>query len=125
MDRGHHVRGEFGFEELATLFCNAKLRAQQSLSGGGAQHHNHFRINQSNLGPQPWPARGNLLCVRFLVNATLAARLPLKMLDDIGDVDSRTIDARFNQRLIEQSAGWSDKWLARQIFFVAWLLTDQ
>ena len=47
------------------------------------------------------------------------------MFDHIGDVGLFAIDACCFQGVIEQTAGWSDKRSACQIFFVAWLLAHK
>ena len=59
------------------------------------------------------------------MNAPLAARLPLEVLDDVGDVDARSVDARVGERAIEEFAGRSDERMTCEIFVVAGLLADE
>ena len=47
------------------------------------------------------------------------------MLLGVCDENRRTIDPRFFQRTIEQSAGWPDKRTPFAIFFIAWLFADK
>src|SRR5207248_7188824 len=70
-------------------------------------------------------ARRDLARVRLLVDAALAARLPLEVLDDVGHVDGRSIDARFTERAIEQLARRSDERVPAQVFVVPRLLADE
>ena len=56
-------------------------------------------------------------------------RLPrgshFEMLHRVGDVYRRAIDARIHQRPVQQFAGRSDEWFAREVFRVAGLLAHE
>ena len=78
-------------------------------------------ISVSSHGRQAAISRG----VRLLVDAPLAARLPLEVLHDVGDVDGGAIDAGLRERAVEQLAGRADERMAGEIFRVARLLADQ
>jgi hypothetical protein len=101
MDSGHHVRSKSGFKKFSALFRYAKFWAEQGLSGGGAEHDDYLRLDERDLSLEPGTASRNFLRVRFFVNAAFAARLLLKMFDNIGDVSLRAIDAGFFQSAVE------------------------
>ena len=61
----------------------------------------------------------------LLVDAALAARLPLEVLHHIGDVDGRAIDPSFGERLVEQLPGRADERMTGQVFLIAGLLADE
>src|SRR5688572_27072733 len=62
---------------------------------------------------------------RRLVQAALAARLPLEVLDRVGDVQVLALDARGLQRPVEQASGRPDERQALAVLLVARLLADQ
>jgi hypothetical protein len=62
---------------------------------------------------------------RLLVDASLAAGLPLEVLDCIGDVSRLAVDRRIRQRTIEEPAGRADKRFAGEVFLIAGLLADE
>jgi len=59
------------------------------------------------------------------VDAALAATDPFEVLDGVGDVDLRAVDARVLQRLVEELPGWADEGPALQVLLVAGLLADE
>ncbi len=59
------------------------------------------------------------------MDAAFAARLELEMLDRVGDVDRLAIDAGVFQRLVQEMSRRPDERLAREIFLIARLLTDE
>jgi len=71
---------------LSALFADSEFWIQQRLSRSGAEANDDFGFNQTNLSLKPRPASGNFSGVRFFMNASLAARFPFEMLDDVGDV---------------------------------------
>src|SRR3954470_23659276 len=99
--------------------------AEQRLRSGGAKTDDHLRLDQRDLGIQPRSARADLAGARLLVNAPLAARLPLEMLHDVGDINDRAIDARIGERAIEEFAGRTDERVAAHVLGVPWLLADE
>src|SRR5436190_17276643 len=101
MDSGHHVRSKRGFNKLSALFGDAKFRAEQCLSGSGAESHYHIRLNYGDLSFEPGTASRDFRGIRFLVDAAFAPRLPLKMFDNISDVGLGAIDTSFGERIIE------------------------
>src|SRR5882724_10739515 len=101
MDGGHHVRSQRGFNELSTLFSDAKFWPEQGLCCSGAEGHNHLRLDHFNLGLEPGTASRNFLSIGFFVDAAFATRLPLKMFDNIRDVSLGAIDAGFVERIIK------------------------
>ena len=79
-----------------------ELPSEQRLRSGGAEADDDAWFDQGNLGIEPRAARRDFRRARLLVNPPLAARLPLEMLDDVGDVGRRPVDARGFQRAIEK-----------------------
>src|SRR4051812_2578271 len=59
------------------------------------------------------------------MNASLAARLPLEVLDGVRHVHVRAIDTRFGQCSVEQVARWSDEGPAGEVLLVARLLPHE
>ena len=95
------------------------------MGGRGAQADQHARLHGLELGVQPRAAGGDLLGVRLLVDAALALGRPLEVLDDIGDVDLRAVDARRFECLVEHAAGGADEGKALLVLLVAGLLADE
>src|SRR6266511_6359305 len=85
----------------------------------------HARPYDVELGLEPRPAGGDLRRVRFLVDAALAASLPLEMLDDVRHVDLAAVDPSVLEGLVQELAGRADERLARQVLLVARLLADE
>src|SRR5438093_2038706 len=125
MDRREDKRGKRRRDELAAMRSTLQLKADKRMSRRSAQADDRPRLDELNLSIEPRPARRNLAGVRFLVNASLAARLPLEVLDDVGDVDRGAIDAGVLERAIEQLAGRSDERMSREVFGIARLLADE
>src|SRR5687768_9330609 len=125
MDGGHYIRSKSGFKELPALFCDPEFWPKQCLSCRGAEGHNNFRFDHGDLGLEPGTTSRDFLGVGFLVDATFATRLPLKMFDNIGDIRLAAIDAGFFERFIKEPAGGTDEGFACEVFFIAGLLTDE
>jgi len=104
---------------------HAKFRAEQGLACSRSQANDEFRSNRLDLSIQPRAAGGYLSHRGFLMDAPLAAGLPLKMLYGIGDIGDLTVNSRFRHALVEQLPGGSDEWLSRKIFLIAWLFPDE
>jgi uncharacterized protein YceH (UPF0502 family) len=58
------------------------------------------------------------------VQADLAARFPLEVFNRVGDVNSSSVNARFDQALVQKLARRPNKRSTREIFFIAGLLSD-
>src|SRR5205807_9324739 len=63
--------------------------------------------------------------VRLVVDAALAARLPLEVLDGVRDVDAAAVDAGGGERLVKDAPCRPDEGTAREILPVARLLADE
>ena len=75
---------------------------------------------------EPRPAGRDLTPARLLVDAPLAARLPLEVLDDDSSGRRRRLhDPRFGERLAEKAAGGADERPAREVLAIARLLADE
>src|SRR5438093_10521924 len=102
-----------------------ELASQERLGRRGAEADDGARLDELDLDIQPGAAGRNLGRVGLLMNPALAARLPLEVLHDVGDVDRSAIDARSFERAIEQLACGADEWTPGEIFGVARLLAHQ
>lgn len=80
MDRRYHPLGEWGLDEAAALASDPELPAEQRLSRDRAEADEHPRPHRLQLRVEPPPAGPDLLGVRLLVDASLAARAPLEVL---------------------------------------------
>jgi len=77
------------------------------------------------LGLEPRAARGQLAPARLRVDAALAARLPLEVLDRVRHVDRFPVDARLREGLVEHAAGRADERRSFPVLSVAGLLADE
>src|SRR3954454_7870567 len=102
-----------------------ELTTEQRLRRGRTEADDRARLDQRDLTVEPWPARGDLAGVRFLVDAPLAARLPLEVFDDVRDVDRGAIDAGVLERAIEQLPRWTDEGMAGKVLRVTRLLAHE
>ena len=110
---------------FATHARNRDHAFEYAACGGSAERDNGHGPDQRAFLFEPPPAPFNLVGVRTLVQAPLAALFELKMFHGIGDEGVFACNARLLQRLIENPARRSDKWLAGKVFLVAGLLPDQ
>src|SRR4029079_1536941 len=92
MHGGGHARRERRRDERPALLRDLEALAEQRLRGGGAETDEDPRLDQRDLRFEPWPACRNLRSVRLRVDAPLAARLPLEVLHDVGDIDEFPVD---------------------------------
>src|SRR6185312_1318521 len=92
--------------------------------GDGAQTDEEPRRYRLDLGLEPGTAGTHLAGTWCLVDASLALRRPLEVLDGVGHVDLVTRDARRRQCAVKEAAGRPDEWLTRNVLFVSRLLAD-
>src|SRR5260370_27078258 len=104
MNRSHHARSNIGSQPLAAARAHAEAPAQNSLGSGGAKQDQYFRPDNVYLGVEPRPALRDFDHIRLLVDAALAPRLPLEMLDDVGNVNVAAVDAGGRQGLVQHRA---------------------
>src|SRR4051812_5791245 len=88
-------------DDLSASLRHLERPSQQRLRGRCAKADDHLRSNGVNFGIEPRTAGRDLDRVRLLVNAALAARLPLEVLHGIGDVHLLSIDAGLYERFVE------------------------
>src|SRR6185503_20316055 len=93
--------------------------------GGRAEAADDVRPYRRELALEPLMARVDLALRRGLVQAPLAAQLPLEVLHGVGDVKVLALDASGLERAVEQPAGRPDEGQALLVFLVAGLLADQ
>jgi hypothetical protein len=125
MHRGGDELREIRPHEFAALDRDAELGADHRLRGRGAEADDGAWLDGADLREEPRHAGADFDCIRFLVNPPLAARLPLEVLDHVRDVDVGAIDARLDERLVEQRAGGANERPAGEVLFVARLLADE
>jgi hypothetical protein len=99
--------------------------AQERTQRRGAQRDDHARLHDGDLALEPRRARRDLLLRGGLVDAALAARLPLEMLYRVGDEERASLQPCGRERRVEQRARGPDERPRAQIFLVAGLLADQ
>src|SRR6266496_5423586 len=125
MDRGGDERREIRLYEGSTALHHAEGWTQKSLRRCRAQADENLWLDQSELRVEPGPAGPDLDRIGLLVDALLAARLPLEVLDDVGDVGLRPVDAGLLQAGVEESSRRTDERPPFDVFTVARLLPDQ
>ena len=82
-------------------------------------------FTRRNFALDPLVARIDLALRRGLVQAALAAQLPLEVLDRVGDVEVLAIDPRRLERAVEQASRRPDERQSLLVLLVAGLLADQ
>jgi hypothetical protein len=121
--RGH--RTMIGGKYLSAVLCEPKLGPEQTLRRSCAEADNELRTNGGNLCFQPWAAGHYFQRVRLLMQPDLSARLPLEMLNSIGDVHLTPVDPRRLEAFIQQVTSRPDKRLPLLIFAIAGLFPHQ
>ncbi len=86
MKGGEDMGRERAVDELPALHGDLEMRADHGLRGGGAERDDDVRLHGLHFALQPLVAGVDLALRRRLVQAPLAARLPLEVLDRVGDV---------------------------------------
>src|SRR5205085_8465990 len=94
------------------------------LTGGRTETYQQLRLNKTNFRFHPWATRSNVTCTGLLVNAPLAARLPLKVFHRVCDINFSAIDAGVLQRPVQDLARRTNEGLSSHILVVARLFTD-
>ena len=103
----------------AALAGNGHASLQQRLGSGGPERDDALRVNQSQLVLQPRPAGGHLVIIGLGMQALLAGRGELEMLDRVGQIDLAPLDTGRSQCPIQQLAGRAHERPPRQILGVA------
>src|SRR3977135_4111854 len=85
---------EIGLHELRALHGDAELRTNHCLRCRRSEADDRARLDVCYPRFRPGPAGCALGSVRLFVEATFAARLPLEVLDDVGDVDGGPVNPR-------------------------------
>lgn len=112
-------------KDPSSLLCYAKCSPQESLRRGGSKTHDQLRMYQLDLRFEPRHTGPDLGRIRLCVNPPLATRLPFEVLDNIGDISSGAIDARFGQSLIEDFSRGPDERMTGKVLVIAGLLPCQ
>ena len=87
------------------------------------RQHNAWAYPQQ-FGGQPWPARGLFAGSGALMQPAFAARDELEMLDRVGDVGHRRIQARVGHQRAQQLAGRAHERAALLVFLVPGLFAN-
>src|ERR1700730_2066781 len=125
MHRSHHEWGERRVKKLAPMLSHAKISPEQGLRRSCSQADHYLRPKNGNFRIQPGPAGGYLGGGWFFVNETFSARFPFKVFDGVRDVNSFSIDSRFHQSLIQQSACWTHKGFPFPVLPISRLFPDK
>src|SRR5262245_9528845 len=98
---------------------------EHAARGGRPHRHDRGRLHDRAFLLEPPPAALDLVGIRTLVQAPLAAHLEFEMLDRVGDESIAARNAGLFERLIEDPPGRTHERLAGEVFLVAGLLADQ
>src|SRR5207244_7685308 len=112
-------------DRLPAVLGHLEAPAEQRLCRGGAEGHEDSWGDETELPVEPGPAGGDLGGVRLVVDAPLAARLPLEVLDRVRHVHLLAVDAGRFERLVEHAAGGTDERMTCEVLLVTGLLTDE
>src|SRR2546429_4425420 len=122
--RGDH-RSKGGRKQDPVLAGYAKYRADQGLGRGRSQAQHDPRLDLLDLRLEPGPAGADLLRVRPLVDATLAAWFPFEVLHHVRYVGLAAVDPSFFERAIQHLPGRTDERRTGHVLAVARLLADE
>jgi len=125
MNSRKNPRREFRRQYFAVLACDPKTRAENRLRCRRAHGHHQLWLNDSQLRFQPWAAGCDFARIRLLMNPAFPARLPLKMLYRVCDINLGPIDSGFFQSSIHDFPSGSHERLASDILVISRLLPDQ
>src|SRR5690348_8252165 len=123
---GDDVLGEARpLDRLAALLGDLEAAAQERLRSRGPERHEHPGGHERELAVEPGAAGGDLGSVRLVVDAPLAARTPLEVLDGVRHIDVVACDAGGLERLVEHVARRTDERMTGDVFLVSRLFADQ
>ncbi len=113
------------FEHLAVRFGHTERRSPQRLTRRCAQRDDDIGFDEFEFAHQPSMARFHFGAVRRVVDATLPTRVPLEVLDRVGDVHIAARNAGLLEGIVEHSACRPDERRTFLVLLVAGLFTDQ
>lgn len=123
--RGGDPRDIIAGEEFTAVPGEPEIVSEHGLGRRGAHADENFGLDHENFGMKPWPAGFDLATSRLLVQSTLAARLPTKVLDGIRNVHLVARYTSLVERIVQQPAGGPDKRVTLLVFFIAWYFAKQ
>src|SRR6185312_8516404 len=109
MDGREHAAAVFERHDLAANPANGSGSAGHAAHRRRAERDDQGRLDELPFERKPHMAPFDLVGVRPLVQAALAAWLEFEMLDGIGDEDLVAVDAGFVERLREKPASRPDE----------------
>src|SRR5688572_27230947 len=119
MNGCHNPPGEFAREQLPSLRHQLELRAEHRLSRRSPEADDYIRLDDAQFGFEPGATGLHFGHAWFLVNAALASRFPLEVLDRVGEVDRVARDSRFRECLVEQRARGTDERLSLSVLLIS------
>src|SRR5439155_15441561 len=119
------LRRELLRQYFAALARNTEGRTEDRLPSCRAKADQQLRFYQGQLRLKPRAAGCDFARIRFLMNSTFAARLPLKMLHRVRDVNLAAIDSSFFERAVHDRSRGSNKRSAGNILVIARLFADE
>ena len=126
MDGRQHERRQRRRDELAAMRGDLETRPSSACAAVAPRQHDGARLDERDLGRRATGGRPDLAGARLLVDAPLAARLPVEMLHDVRDVDiarGRCPPAA-SARSSSLPAGPTNGW-PLEIFLIAGLFADE
>src|SRR5215475_10083041 len=96
----HNRRKSWRVLNLSVVLRDAERRSEQSLGRGCSERNDQLWMHGFEFRVEPWSTGGDLLHGWLFVDAHLAARLPLEVLDRICDIDFAAIDLSFFKSLV-------------------------
>lgn len=125
MNGGKHGRHPGQLKGLATVLRDAKRAAEKRLSCRRPETDDQLRFDRFQFGIEPRATGGDLASAGLLVNAALAPRLPLEVLDGICNVDLIPVEAGLLQTLIQKPTCGAYERPPFAVFAIAGLLAQE
>jgi hypothetical protein len=113
------------FLHLPLVLADPEPRAEHGLARHRAEQHEQPGPDEPEFRVQPESARLDLGAVRALVDPAPATLGPLEVLDGVGQVDVRAVDAGLPQRPVQDPPGRADERTSLLVLLIAGLLTDE
>lgn len=125
MNRHQNRWTGWDLKDLSARFRNTDAATKERVEGRASQCNDEPGMDEVQLGRQPPGAALDLARIRFGVQPALAALLKLEMLDRIGNIATRSVDACLVKALVQQQSSGADKRPAGDIFTISRLFTNE
>src|SRR4051794_31370667 len=125
MDGRDDDRREVRLKEATALLGHLERVAEQRLGRDRAHDDQRLGADHAQLRLEPWVTGADVARVGTLVDAALPAFLEPEVLDRVGEVDVRAVDAGALERLVELAPRRADERMALVVLAVAGRLADE